>query len=524
MTTFRATLSALALGLLVTACVPGSSSSAEAAGQRCSVQDGQPAPGAVAASTDADLFVSGGARPGGDGSRQRPLASIAEAVRRAPSGASILVGPGTYRETVRIERPVRLLGQPGATIKGSDVMTGFAEGRTWTVPFTASFDRQHGQCADAEARCKLPDGVWVDGRAWRQRPEASNLGAEEFAVSGGKLHLGSNPGRRTVEVAVRQRWIEGAGDASDVTIRGFRMLHAAPRAQSGAIDNADGANWTLEGNDLSYSHALAVKLDGTGHSVVGNRIHRNGQTGIGSSDSQDLRIERNTIACNNTENFNPAWEAGGVKILRAKRPLMLDNDVLDNDGMGLWCDTDCEAARIENNRVRNNSRQGINYEIARDCLIRGNRVWGNGFGFPDWAWGAGIMLQNASDCRVTGNVVAWNADGISVIDQDRGPYRPSGNELGGNLIAVAGDGYLVAWATDRPDSRLTDAASNNRGGANRLWGDGGALSEKALMVTNQRLSLTDYAGGVFGRGDALLNAAQLRRELEAAGVPPSSAR
>lgn len=525
MSSLRATLGALALVLLATACVPGASGSAEASSLRCSVADGQAPRGAVPASTPADLFVSADARPGGDGMRARPFASISEAVRRAPVGATVLVAPGTYRETVRLERPVRLLGQAGATIKGSDVTTGFVkEGRTWTAAYGASFDRQHGQCGDVESRCKLPDGVWVDGRAWRQRPNPFSLGAEEFAVADGKLHLGSDPGRRTVEVAVRARWVQGTGGAREVTIRGFRMLHAAPRAQGGAVESGDGSGWTLDGNDLSHSHALAVKLDGADHTLIDNRIHRNGQTGVGSSYSEDLRIERNTIACNNTENFNPAWEAGGVKILRAKRPLMLDNDVLDNDGMGLWCDTDCEAARIENNRVRNNSRQGINYEIARDCLIQGNRVWGNGFGFTNWVWGAGIMLQNASDCRVTANVVAWNADGISVVDQDRGPYRPTGNQVNANLIAVAGDGHLVAWATDRPDSRIADPASSNRGGSNRLWGDGGVLSDMALVVAGRRVGLADYADGALGRGDTLLNAAQLQRELEVAGVPARAPR
>lgn len=517
----RSTLAALALGLLVTGCIPGTGGTAQAALGRCSLADGQPAPGAVGAGTAADLFVSAAAKSGGDGSQARPFGSISEAVRRATAGQAVLVGPGTYRETVVLNRSVRLLGQPGATIKGSDVVQGFTrEGRTWTAPYRASFDRQYGDCADAEGRCKLPDGVWVDGRPWRQRPQPFNLGAEEFAVQDGKLYLGSDPGRRTVEVTARERWIEGSAQARDVVIRGFRMLHAATRAQGGAIENRRGRGWTLDGNDLSYSHALAVKLDGAGHAVTRNRVHRNGQLGMGSSDSEDLRVEGNTFACNNTEGFQPTWEAGGVKILRAKRPVMTDNDVLDNDGIGLWCDTDCEGARVENNRVRNNTRMGINYEIARGCLIQGNRVWGNGFGFSEWAWGAGIMLQNASDCRVVDNVVAWNADGIAVVDQDRGPrYRATGNEVSGNLVAVAGEGLVIAWITDLQNSGLLDQGSNNRGGANRVW-----LDRATFAAGIRTLGLAEYAGTQLGRGDALLSRAELERALEAAGVPPRPAR
>ena len=52
-------------------------------------------------------------------------------------------------------------------------------------------------------------------------------------------------------------------------------------------------------------------------------------------------------------------------------------------------------------------------------MIRDNEVYENGFGQPEWLWGAGILIAASSDVEVTGNNVYNNADGIAGIQQNR---------------------------------------------------------------------------------------------------------
>ena len=49
----------------------------------------------------------------------------------------------------------------------------------------------------------------------------------------------------------------------------------------------------------------------------------------------------------------------------------------------------------------------------------GNRLWENGWRFPAWGWGGGIVVSSSRNVEVFDNVVAWNPDGISIISQQR---------------------------------------------------------------------------------------------------------
>ncbi len=55
-------------------------------------------------------FVRAGAEAGGDGSRARPFPTITAGLAASTSGDVIAIGEGTYREQVRIDRPLALIG------------------------------------------------------------------------------------------------------------------------------------------------------------------------------------------------------------------------------------------------------------------------------------------------------------------------------------------------------------------------------------------------------------------------------
>jgi F-box protein 11 len=79
------------------------------------------APPTVAGSAPAPLIVAKQGRAS--------YRSIAEAVKRAPRGARILVRPGVYQEAVSIERPVEIVGDGEA----ADIVIDGADGSCITL-------------------------------------------------------------------------------------------------------------------------------------------------------------------------------------------------------------------------------------------------------------------------------------------------------------------------------------------------------------------------------------------------------
>ncbi|MEQ1860832.1 MAG: right-handed parallel beta-helix repeat-containing protein [Chthoniobacteraceae bacterium] len=81
--------------------------------------------------------------------RVTPDAPLAAAIARAASGDTLVLAPGIYRETVRVEKTLTLRGEPGAVLDGSEPLKA-----AWTESdgvFTATVK-------------KRPRGLLVDGK------------------------------------------------------------------------------------------------------------------------------------------------------------------------------------------------------------------------------------------------------------------------------------------------------------------------------------------------------------------------
>ena len=395
-------------------------------------------------------------------------------VDNAHPGATISVPPGIYRESIVINKPLVLVGQPGAEIRGSDVWSSWRrQGRYWVGGTVPSLPTGNWPCmSGSDGRCRWPEQVFFDGKPLRQVAGSPRSG--QFALdSDRRVLLADNPAGHTIEVTTRSFWIKAASEG--VTVQGFTMRHAASPAQRGAIDVRGYANWTIRGNVLSDVHGTVVYIDGPSNvNLLDNDISRGGQQGVNGSGDGTL-IRGNRIYDNNTEGFDPAWEAGGLKITRARNLIIDGNEAFNNDGPGLWCDIDCDGAVFTNNRAHHNARQGIAYEISHGGTIAGNAVWENGWGFSDWGWGAGILCNTCDSTEIRDNIAAWNADGIVVIAQDRADGGAVVNTYVHDNLIVATDlpdnrygRFGLAWLTDFPSDVDTPAA-NNRGERNAYY-------------------------------------------------------
>lgn len=421
------------------------------------------------------LFVDVKSTVTGNGSSDTPFRSIKAATDYATAGATITVRSGEYRETAEVKvEGLSLLAEPGAVIKGSDVVTGWTqEGSYWVTPYAHNANGSrfyvHGSCrATSNNRCRYPDQAYLDGLPQFQETALAAVGPGDFWVGNGKLYLGSDPTGRTVELAARTHWVRGSSSAHNAVVKGFVMKHAGNQAQAGALTDGNANGWLVEGNELLLAHAIGLKLDGNDSVARANLIHTNGQMGVSASTSSGQRWLNNEVAHNQTEDYYPGWEGGGSKFVRARFLLVQGNHFHHNDGPGIWCDIDCgwdpvllkpdpaDSVRILGNRVHHHSWYGIAYEISYSALIEFNHAWENGHtDSRGWLWDAGIACQNSSFCTVRNNVSVWNADGISGIRQARGENgvilerwtTVTNVVMTGNLVATTGD-HMVEFRSD----------------------------------------------------------------------------
>lgn len=246
-------------------------------------------------------------------------------------------------------------------------------------------------------------------------------------------------------------------------------------------------------------------------------------------------MARNQIHHNNPNRaYDMEWEAGGGKATRSQRLTFEANEVYANRGPGLWCDIDCRTVTYRNNRVHHNEWAGIFFEISDGAVISGNRAWENGWSKPTWGWGAGILIASSRNVEAYDNVVAWNADGISVVSQDRSTsydYQPGVStwnsvlnvNVHNNDIIIApqawdtSDKQLLAWLQDWPGV-MFNTTSNNRGASNRY---GHAQPEPtSRFAWNGGISRLADFNATPGDSDArYLTSSEVDAFLGASGVP-----
>jgi parallel beta-helix repeat protein len=454
-------------------------------------------------------------------------------VDAAPAGSTVTVPACVYRELVTISKPLTLVAQPGAEIRGSDVWTGWTQsGSTWlSTGSVPSFYNPGGTCAPGTSRCLWPEQAFLDGTALIQVSTTSTPAAGQFKIDGSRrIVLGQNPAGHTVEVSTRQGWLWVA--SSDVTIDGFTMKHAATSVQSGGIQV--GGSWvgavnrvTIRNNALSDTHGRDINLEGgVGHRVLNNNLFRAGNIGIGGANGSDWLISGNYLHHNDTEDFDAGVESGGAKILWVDGLTVSNNEVAYNT-RGIWTDTGVRNATFANNRLHHNSLNGIFLESGHYLTVSGNAAWENGWAGAGWAWGGAITLASSDHADVHDNTVAWNADGITVISQSRADDAPHVEiNVHDNTIAMSprsGDtgAYATGWVMDWAGI-LYNAASNNRGSNNHYWYPAAENSQLRFGWNGGKNRLVDYEPTPAETTTTYLTTGQKDSTLSAAALPTTA--
>jgi parallel beta-helix repeat protein len=481
--------------------------------------------------------------------------SLQTKIDAAQPGDTVTAEGCIYRERIEIDKPLTVVGNPGAEIRGSDVWSGWKQrkDRLWistrTLPaFPETMDLI--VCMPDTNRCHWPEQVFVNGRALMQVGSISEVGRGKFFVSARrKVILKNDPRQKLVEVATRREWVVGTASADNVTIDNVDMRHAANSGRTAALLNRScqtcstdaGANWTVKNSTLSNAHGAIVSLKsgGTGHAILDNRILYGGQIGIhGASDGSVIR--GNEIAFGNTERYcyevncgtvRGIGETGGAKFAIDVDDTVFDlNNVHDNYGHGVHYDADCSNNTVSRNRFHANARRAIHYELCDSGKIFENYVYNNGWTTPEFYKGTGILLQNSSSTEVYSNTLAWNADGIAVLAHDRegtaydlvhDVYVHDNTILSSNGSTEASNGVALAWNQEWTRT-LFDPANNNRGANNKYWYSSAEGSLERFRWDNRSIkSLADFNATLGEENGSYLTQGEKDAIVAAQGIPPS---
>jgi len=167
----------------------------------------------------------------------------------------------------------------------------------------------------------------------------------------------------------------------------------------------------IQDNEVRYND-IGIEV-GSNQTISGNFIHHNRRYGVSGGPGQNILIEGNEVAWNNSAHFDPNDDAGGSKIVGSQvgthNLTWRGNSVHDNYGVGIWSDGNIRNAVYERNVIERNTGPGIVHEISWDAVVRNNVVRGNntlerGLGMSCWH-GSQIALNNSQNVVVSGNTV-----------------------------------------------------------------------------------------------------------------------
>jgi parallel beta-helix repeat protein len=230
-----------------------------------------------------------------------------------------------------------------------------------------------------------------------------------FPLSGDRL-IGT-PGAVIDGGNVATVGIDG-NNANNVTVSGLVIQHINNASQISAVGrNNEGSGWTIEGNEVAFNATEGIFV-GAYATVRMNHVHDNGQLGISGYESDNAIVAGNEVDHNGAPQY-VTFEGGGIKLYKGTNVTVSNNNVHDNDGSGIWLDTDVVNSMVTANTLTNNADAiyddyGIEIEITCNVTVSNNTITGTA------SEGRAIMVSSSHDITVTGNVMSGTHNGITL--------------------------------------------------------------------------------------------------------------
>ena len=176
-------------------------------------------------------------------------------------GTSYLLLPGLHRmQSAEPKDGDSFTGELGAVMSGAVRLGPFVRrSGQWLAAAPKASAAPTGKCAKDQNDertdiCTYLEDLFLDSRPLRRVAERSEVGtgAWYFDYDKNLVVMADNPRGRLVEISVLRRAFRGT--ARNVIISGLIIEKYASPAQSGAIQGADSAAWTVRHNEIRFNH------------------------------------------------------------------------------------------------------------------------------------------------------------------------------------------------------------------------------------------------------------------------------
>ena len=364
-------------------------------------------------------YVSPSGSDSAGGTATAPYRTLAKAVSASPSGTTVVLRGGTYREAVTFYgKQLTIQNYPGEKVwlTGSDPVSGWvADGDDfrkdgWTTAF------KHGTRTDLTnpkyPLAAYPEMVFVDNAAQRQVATRAEVVPGTFFAdyTNQRLYVGTNPAGRQVESSKRKRALY-LNQAHGSVVRGIGVLRYANHPDDLGAVLAEGSGIVLENVLVQQNAAIGVSFLGPNGVVRDSSITDNGQLGLHANRANGLMVEDNLLQHNNTENFAITGAQGNFKATSTVGVTVRDNLVRYSRGRGLWFDIDSSNIVVVRNALVDNADRGLQVELAGSAIVASNLFVGNG--------SDAISMLASQNVQVYNNSFWRNGRSMFVVDDAR---------------------------------------------------------------------------------------------------------
>ncbi|MFG1811406.1 right-handed parallel beta-helix repeat-containing protein [Streptomyces sp. NPDC049040] len=386
--------------------------------------------------------------------------SIQAAVDAAAEGGTVLVMPGTYRESVQITRNVTLRGMGAGRVTitapaGQGAQAAPAAPGTAPAAAPAAPDPS----APAAGRPMAPQGS-APAAPEAGRPAAPAATPDGTAPAAAQAETGTTAMPAQTGTATTQ----AAANADTGTATTATMTQAACAAAGHGIcvTGADGHPLTavrIESISVVGFRKNGIDVSGTDRMVVRRvEVKNNGEQGISQEKSTRAVLRDNEAVGNGQSGIFVANFVNAEGGALDTRGTVVAGNTLTGNRIGVTIRR-ARVLTVENNTVTGNCG-GVfvvgdeNSPKAGDLDIRQNRITDNNKfcasnGRLPAIQGTGVLLTGAEDTRITGNTITGNSGtspmsgGVVLFPSEVGVANQrdqvSGNTLSGNSPADLAD-------------------------------------------------------------------------------------
>ena len=376
------------------------------------------------------IFVAPSGNDDASGTQASPLATVTKALTKVRSRGSIVIRGGTYHEYFIVPpgKDVTIQSYPKEPVwfDGSSIVTGFTfTGSAWRVSnWTTQFDSSPTYTKGApdgtapgwqfvnpdHPMAAHPDGVWIDGVEQQQVQSLGQVKSGTFYVdyTSKSLYIGTNPSGKSIRASTLAQAVSLRAPGTLIRGVGFRR-YADSVWQQGVITSYS-ANMHLENVEVDDSATGGIGFYGISSSLRNVTVLRSGQIAIQASYADGLILDNVLVRDSNSQFFNPAPSAGGIKITTTRGLLMRNSVITNTNGNQFWTDQSVFDITLVHNTITDGARYGVVIEISSLATIVDNIISRNRRD--------GIFIQDSDRVNVWNNTLMGNGRHALAVLQD----------------------------------------------------------------------------------------------------------